>query len=874
MIPDNPPDKKIVFFLLILFFMITIPAFSRDVTIIVNDADLKIPLEGAMVRVRGGREYICGADGSAFVLVPDNRQVVIQAFYPGYEAGILTLPLTGDEFTISLHIALIMQGRDLIIEAARPGSSESRTGRSVAVGEREIAQTAEIGIIEDVMSTIKLLPGVSYSGFLDAEPSIRGGQPGDMSASLNGFYINNPFFWGGTFSIFDPRMVQSAQLSHGVFSSRYGHTISGLLEITSKNPSSTETQAELSISTSAANFNLSIPFSGKGGILLMGRITYYDPVLFLAGGLSDFIPELSLVKAFGPVPYIRALTANGSYRFNDNLELSATAFFGMDGVGIAFNNSSIVDNLLNSNTIIEFLFTNYHAFFTSTVSWNPNADMLLKFLIGSGYEEQVNFGNINYDINRPFSENGIKNNPLYAPFLGANYSFQDGGYIDQSESNLNLQGRIDFDWGINDYLLLSAGIQAMYNHFNITGIQNASAEINFKSLPKDFQDIILLQIKSNFPSFTDDLAQGIRIIRPVNYSPDSSNNLLSTSLYILGEYNPVSKLNIELGLRIDHFILTGKNNFSINSDIVFNPRFNLEFNLLNGTGFFKKIDLCLGTGLFSSINDSVFSAEERYNIDKIKPNRSWTSIVGFNFELPKSIKLSIEGYYKYVYDRMYVLLANEQDGYDIQPKFDGEGIVWGIDVMLQKMQSRFWDGWISYSFSWAKYREPYGILGARGIGGGIRGPDWYFPSFHRFHTINFIFNYKPVQNMNIYMRLGVASGVPLLRRSEEGPKSYPVYRLNDGKFIEKYVWENYLDENYRTTPSVTMDLKFSIFGGNSSGKTRWELYLAVENVLGLLYTAQGNTTFNQYTGEIDEGSFSASFDMPIPIPSFGFKMSY
>jgi len=71
-----------------------------------------------------------------------------------------------------------------------------------------------------------------------------------------------------------------------------------------------------------------------------------------------------------------------------------------------------------------------------------------------------------------------------------------------------------------------------------------------------------------------------------------------------------------------------------------------------------------------------------------------------------------------------------------------------------------------------------------------------------------------------------------------------------------------------------MDLKFSFFGGNKNGKARYEFYFAIENVLGLLYTAQGNTSFNQYTGEVDTGNDSARYEIPIPIPSFGFKISY
>ena len=253
-------------------FLSAVPLFARDVEITVIDIDLVMPLEGAIIRSWDGNEYICGEDGKAVIQAPDNRQVVIQAAYPGYETGRLVVTVTGNSFTAALRLSGIMENRELVIEAERPGLSETRTGRSVAVSGREIAQTAEIGIIEDVMSSVKLLPGVGYAGFFDAQPSIRGGDPGDMRASLDGYYILNPYHWGGGYSIFDPRMVESAQLSHGVFSSRYGHSISGLLEITTKKPSPAETQFELGLNTSAANFSLSIPLAGNGGFCLWGAL--------------------------------------------------------------------------------------------------------------------------------------------------------------------------------------------------------------------------------------------------------------------------------------------------------------------------------------------------------------------------------------------------------------------------------------------------------------------------------------------------------------------------------------------------------------------------------------------------------------------------
>jgi hypothetical protein len=855
------------YIVLAVFFLSVIPLFCRDITVLVVDGDLDLPLEGASVRTRGGNEYICDKDGKAVVQVPDDRQVVLYAAYPGYETSAVTIPVTGNSFTVSLSLSSFLQGRELVVEASRPGTSETKTGRSVAVSEKEIAQTAEIGIIEDVMSTIKLLPGVGYSGLFNAEPSIRGGQPGDMTASLDGFYINNPYFWGGGFSIFDPRMVKSAQLSHGVFSARYGHTISGLLEITSKDPSPSETEFELGLNTSAANFNLSVPLNGKGGILFMGRVTYYGPVIQAAKELSVLIPELEVISYIQRSPYIRSATISGNYRFTDSLILAATGFFGMDGGGVNFVNENKTEKL-DSETTIYADYVNYQTFLTSSLSWNPRNDMLLKFTAGAGYENSELDAKMLYKIYDKYFTEDFYN--TYQYFLKEKYyDYSQDMIIAWTDYKYNIQGRIDYDWKLSDSFLAAIGAQELFSFSRNKGDQKAYNDVLFIRIEDE-------TVKNNIEDFLPFVPPNLIVEMPLPYSPAPQNKLLMTSGYLLGEYNTEeNRFSAEFGVRLDHFMLFGEG-FTLQSDPALNPRLNLDFNILRNKGILNSLDISAGTGLFSSINDSVFDAEKKYNLDYIKPNRSWTSVLGVRFEFPQSIILNIEGYYKKVFDRMYITVIPGDGDPTITPYFDGEGKVWGIDVMLQKIQSRFWDGWLSYSYNWAKYRDPNGNLGGRGISGGNRGDEWYFPLYHRFHNLNLILNIKPTPKINIYMRFGIASGVILAKREGDRPESYPVliYNGENSYFIEKFYWPSVIDENNRTTPSLPMDIKISFFGGNKNGKTRYEFYFAIENVLGLLYTAQGNESFNQYTGEIDEGSFSATYDIPIPIPSFGLKISY
>jgi hypothetical protein len=866
--------RKTLFFGLLLFIVHAI--FARDVEILVEDVELGLPLEGAVIRSWDGGQYVCNEDGKALVNVPEGRQVVIQAVYPGYENGRLVITAAGDSFSLGLRLSGVMENRELVLEAERPGSGETRTGRSVALSGRDIAQTAEIGIIEDVMSSIKLLPGVAYAGFFNAQPSIRGGDPRDMSASLDGFYIFNPYHWGGGFSIFDPRMVESAQLSHGVFSARYGHTISGLLEVSSKNPSPTEIEFEWGASTSATSVSLSVPFKAKGGILFMGRITRYDPVIYLAQQLSKKVEKLEPVNAISTAPYIRSATITGNYRLSDKLELRATGFFGMDGVGVQFDSDTSGQSASRSKALFDY--TNYQAFVINALSWNPRNNMLLKFSAGAGYTDAVVEGNMQNSIGEKTFSDSFREKYPDLDLIDDKYNFYNRTSISGSNSMLNAQGRVDYDWEPGNGFLIATGVQEMFSRYNSDGEQKILVEKKFSNLEPDQQQII----KGILPPFPakSNIWDDLRINFPVTYYPDAHNNLFTTSGYVLAEYvTPGKRFGAELGLRVDHFVLSGDGIF-MQSKPALNPRLNLDFNVFKNRGWVESFDLSAGTGLFSSINDNIFIAEERYNIKEIKPNRSWTSVVGTRLEFPWSISVNVEAYYKHIFDRMYATVRfGLNDVEEVRPQFNGIGRVWGIDLMLRKAQSRYWDGWISYSYSWAKYRDP-DVGGAdRGISGGLRGSDWYFPIYHRFHNLNLIINIKPSPRVNIYTRFGLASGTQLARRTASRPESYPLFVHDPNNpannyFLEKYSWPSVIDESKRTTPMLPMDIKLSISGKNDYRKTRYELYVAVENVLSLVYSSKGeNTSYNPYTGE-ENPSTTASYGIPIPVPSFGFTFSY
>jgi hypothetical protein len=823
----------------------TLPLAAREINVSVTDGDLEEPLKGATLHLPDGTEVPTDDKGVAYFNVPDELYGEISITYPGYESGRILLTDDGENsFTLTMRMSVgVLENKELVIEEYRPDANRTRNGRSVSLNRENLERSSEIGLIEDIMSSIKLLPGVSYTGLFNAQPSIRGGIPGDMKAVLDGFYIDNPYHWGGGFSIFDPKTVESAQLHHGVFSARYTHTISGLLEIVSWRPSSEHFDFGLTLSTSAAGFNISHPLpdfsdfnaANRGGIMLIGKITYWDPFIYLAKSLSEKIAILEPINAISLAPYVRSLNLLSNYRFSTDIELNLNAYIGGDGVGVVYDNSSgNIDVLTDSSLKLDW--ENLIFFITTNLLFNPNPDMIIKANLGVSYSSQFMDTYNSYTIK---SGDDSTNTPQVS---AEKYDYRTTG----------LQARIDFDWDIGNGFLFSAGIEELYRNWHQSIVTNAMIDVTAED--------------KNWYSFA-------RIY------PEIQNTGLFSGLYSLVEYKDAAgRFSAEAGLRLDHLYIIG-NGFSIQTLPVVNPRINFDYYLLRNRSFIDLLALTAGTGLFSAINENIAYLDKIHGINDfdLKQNSSSTSIAGIQIDFLSVWSFNLEFYYKYIFDRTYNrTIASFEDNRAItEYNFNGTGHILGFDIILQKMNGRFIDGWVSYSFNYARYHDPKSNFAFRGAKFTDTSDHWYFPSFHRFSNLNLVLNFKPFVNFNIYMRFGFASGVP---QAEAGPVTSYELHDNDGGGSTgkvKYTREYFYSDNVRSGFSLPLDVKFSWSFFYPNQKVRTEIYFAVENMLSLIYRPKKSTTLNPYTGKEEESSNNLpSFELPIPMVSFGFKWSY
>jgi hypothetical protein len=225
-------------------------------------------------------------------------------------------------------------------------------------------------------------------------------------------------------------------------------------------------------------------------------------------------------------------------------------------------------------------------------------------------------------------------------------------------------------------------------------------------------------------------------------------------------------------------------------------------------------------------------------------------VAGIKMDISGGWSFILEGYYKYVFDRAYQYLYEdldkEPDTGMITQRFNGDGIIWGFDLMLQKYETRYWDGWLTYTFTYAKYHDPETPAGWDISTTKVADSGWYYPNFHRFHYLNLVLNFRPFRNFNIYTRFGLASGTP--------------------------------DGDTRTAWTIPWDLKLSFYISNKRNKVLTEIYFAAENLMSLFYVDNSNASLGSLVSFKPENdlrsSITPNFNIPIPMVSFGIRWSF
>lgn len=863
--------KKKLLFVLLSFLSAGLFAIDFHVTVI--DSEIEIPLEGVTLTLsdKSAGPWETDFNGECTIsLEKFTKAVILQAYLPGYAIQKVRLSEDQTEVTIILSIEEVMEGKELVVEKEAYQKADAESGISVALTKDQIQTTSLIGIIPDVMSTIKTLPGVGYAGSFCQQPSIRGSYPYETACVLDGMYVLQPYHWSGTVSIFDPLMVDSVKLSHGIFSAQYGHATAALLDVNSVNPVGESVKVNASISSVQTDIYAQVPVTNHFGYVAGLRMSYMNtvPIMLDGLGITKLITkgQMDKIRDYIIMPYMYDYYLKAFYTPADRLSISMNAFLGMEGLGAQL----ATDTDEADRTVPPLYYLNYYKDYYSDYFLDTHAKWDNKFGFGSlnlkwlpidplqivcsgsyniynnkitVYLNNVTDDKISYYDYNWFEEKDILYH-YYRKFTDF-LDYEDSYYIQM------YQGKAAVNYQINDNHLVSLGAEELYQ--NKTSVYKT--EYKSESEGNSWWDI------EEEPPIEKNTGMAYS-----TSTKHKGNDIANTVGYTFWEYgNDATPVKGEVGLRAEHYYLFREDDrISVSSSPYFNPRASLQWTPIRYNGLMDKLTFSAGGGIFTKINDDIMDLGLDYKLskDNVRPDRNVYGLLGTELQFMENMSFQIEAYYKNYLNRYYAVATptDEVDEYDNPINqhtayCDGKGVVAGFDTMLHKKNGRYFDGYLCYSFIYSRYKNPTGFIKdevKRTEAGDPLGI-WYYPYFHRFHTLMAVVNYRPTNVLTLTLSGGVTSGNP--------------YQV-----VYEWIGEEEYSDNARNAPIFPVNFRIAFSNYAFATKAKCELYMGIENMFGFL---NKNSVLGAmiYEEEIDLSNV-ANFDTGIPAFSVGFKLSY
>lgn len=859
--------------------------------------------------------------------------LTLSAYLPGYATKKIRINSKTTELTINLSIEDVLEGKELVVEQQAYQKTDAESGISVVVTRDQFDNAAQIGSIPDVMTAVKTLPGVTYMGSFSQQPSIRGAYPYEMACIMDGTYVYSPFHWNGGVSIFDPMFIKSVKLSHGVFSARNGHAIAGLLDISTVEPEDETLKFSASVSDIITDGIFQVPITPKMGFVGGYRVSYYDTITWLSDnlGITKAIMESEnpndeeaanfRLSDMLTMPYMRDFY--GKYYFNpsDRLHITLSEFLGIEGIGLHLadgpnyeeryndtpNEYAYFDKYINSSeNATDLTWKNIFSFGTLAVnilpldnlqiniqgSYNRYNSVRLITNVDKSYYDFINcFNNWEYPSDLPkedMTEEEIEATKIeyltkYYHLSKAETSFV---YEDSYDVNI-LQGKASADYSLGNNQILSAGFEEFYKTRNSNNQLNYHYDsYSISHTENYFEDGTIEAWDPEETKFDEDFqlpvysVTGNRILNSIAYAN-----------YEFGDSN--SKLQGEAGFRFEHYYIYNKlkgskHRVNIGTIPTLNPRVSVRYKPEIKNDFLQDFTVSAGTGIFSNLSDSLIGLSKAYTIegDKLKPDQDLFTVIGTHFDFLDNFSFQIEGYYKWYINRFYsigemssknifyrLIDSIDNDTLDVdyinKAFCDGTGHVFGFDTMLQKKNGRYLDGYLTYSFIFAKYYNPFSPEKNKTATIKIKSDqedplgEWYYPYFHRFHTLSAVLNYRPRNGLVFTVTGAIVSGVPV-------DYDNPLNQL----FTDT--------ENPPKRTRISFPTNFRIGWSNyyKNSKIQYEWYFGVENILGfmnrnsllglLLYM---NNHQDEDKNLLIYSDRIANFDTGIPILSLGLRIS-
>ena len=497
-------------------------------------------------------------------------------------------------------------------------------------------------------------------------------------------------------------------------------------------------------------------FNVRGGsadqnLILFNESTIYNPT-HMFGIFSSFNPDLvenvELFKSSIPVEYGGRVSSVLNVRSKEG---DPRKWKGSAGIGLLTSRVHVEGPVRKGKTMV------------AAGARTTYSDWLLRTLPKhSEYAGgNANFTDANLGITHRF--NSYNTLQLFSYFAKDSFSFGGDTTFNYSNYNASLVYRHRGENGSS--LSLSAGYDHFDNKVAVYGWQEGAYDISTYIRQAFIKSNRVLPLGDSHK-----LNHGFHLIGygldPGILNPYGTESLirrrvldreyaLEPSLFIADNWTIDDRLSLEGGVRLSGFYAVGADALYPGPEIRLSGKYAIadNFSLKGGVNTMRQyIHLISNTSSISPIDTWKLSD------DDIKPTTGWQGAGGIYWtHLGTGIDLSAEGYYKESSNHLdykpgAVLSMNKELAEDLVPVYTRS---YGVELMAKKTTGKL-TGWVSYSYSRAKYREMQD-RGSETIAHG----DWYNAPYDKPHEVKVVSNFAITHRYSLSVNVDYSTGRPV-----------------------------------------------------------------------------------------------------------------
>ena len=608
----------------------------------------QVTIGGTDVPLAGAEVVVVLADGSEQSLVTDAEgrwelpglapgEYRVRVSAPGYVTTENAEQVAVGEATeITYRIVPEPAGIEVTVQGERPAREVTRR----TIEQREIARVPGTG--GDALRAIEALPGVTRPPFLAGLLIIRGSDPNDSIAFVDGVEVPLIYHFGGLFSVVPTEAIDRFDLYPGNFSARYGRYMGGLVDVALRSPNTTCNDpymkpsdrqgcyhglVELDLLNTRFLFEGPVPGLKKWSFLVAGRRSWFDT------WLKPVLEAADAGVTSAPVYYDYQVIAETKPRRDS--KLSIRAFGSDDRLELLIKDPLAEDPSFGGNLRFGTAFHQAQLLYEDQLDSHVKLSTMVS--VGQG-KLDFGFGSLFFDL-------------VYYP----------------------IQYRSEFGWKIDETFTLNTGL-------------------DFSLGPYDFS------VRAPPPPDPGEPNPGPYSNRPPLVS-EGKATAFRPGWYLEGEWTPTERARVVPGFRVDYARDTSHADVSPR----LNARYDIVSPTLDARGGDPALRTTVKAGIGAFHQPPQYQeTDEIFGTPNLLSNRAIHYSVGFEQELTERLEASVEGFYK---DLINIVGRGENAEGSFTYNNEASGNIYGVETFLKyKPDSRFF-GWLAYTLSRSERKE-------------------------------------------------------------------------------------------------------------------------------------------------------------------------